>query len=153
LAGGAQQPSFRLWVWVHPAAYREAAAALADACKAAGATIHRRFGCWRRIELLGPSSTAVLGSVLGWKLPLGGRGAEQPPDGAAHFLWSLDPRLAKPVLPGAAAADPPSPTAAAEAAAALEALSGDGGVPLPPLPECQVCRRCPMAEGVRVRAQ
>ena len=57
-------PSVQLWLWVHAASYVRARGALERQCSASGVQLIGRSAHWRRLELRGPRSTAVLAALL-----------------------------------------------------------------------------------------
>jgi len=60
----ASPPSKQMWLWVHAACYVRARGALERQCGAHGVQLTSRSAHWRRLELRGPRSSAVLAALL-----------------------------------------------------------------------------------------
>ncbi len=60
----ASSHSSQIWLWVHAACYVRARGALERQCGAQRVQLTGRSAHWRRLELRGPRSTAVLAALL-----------------------------------------------------------------------------------------
>ncbi|KAK9798520.1 hypothetical protein WJX73_006734 [Symbiochloris irregularis] len=90
-SAGVPSKEHRLLLWLHPAAYQDAVAALKAASQQSGAVLQSRLHALRRLELLGPGSFKLLQHLLS--------GAKITPDmlfGQAVSLMIPDQRLRLP---------------------------------------------------------
>ena len=67
-------PSKQMWLWVHAACYMRARGALERQCSAHGVRLTGRCAHWRRLEVIGPRSDAMLAALLRqvWTRPANG---------------------------------------------------------------------------------
>ena len=88
---GCSDTAAHVWLFPHAACYVQARAAMQRQCEIHGVRLTSRGAHWRRVELRGPRSSAILAALLPQEQRV--ERLDSTPDGAVLAGWLSDPRL------------------------------------------------------------